>query len=109
VQLEDPNDLGDRRFVLAVVDVDPQQSIASQRTDDLLGQFDRAVLAFGIEQPGRGAAQRMKPRRPAATTATSAVRYWSASMIRSWAGSPSDGSRSGTVVSMSIDEHLVSG
>jgi hypothetical protein len=108
VQIEDPNDLVDRRLVLPIVDVDPQQPLGSQRSDDLFVQLDGSVLAIGVEQPGCQAAQRMKPRRPAAATATSAVRYWSASMIRSWAGSPSDDPRSITVVSISIDEHLVS-
>jgi hypothetical protein len=102
-QVKRPDDLDDRVLVLTVVDVDPQEALRTELPDDVLGQLDGAVLAIGVEQPGGQAAQRTRPRMPAATTAISAVAYWRTSIVRSCAGSASHDSGSVAAGSSSID------
>jgi hypothetical protein len=51
VQAQRPNHFIDGAFVFAVVDVDPQQAIAAERSDDVVGELDRAILSAGVEQP----------------------------------------------------------
>jgi hypothetical protein len=86
VETEGLDGLVDRRLPVEPVDVDPQQPLGSQGPDDVGAQLDATVVSVRVEQTGRSAVQRMKPRKPAAATATIAVRYCSASIVRSWAG-----------------------
>jgi hypothetical protein len=103
---ESLDDLLDRRLLVAAVDVDPQQALRSEGPDDVLAQLDATVMTVGVEQASRGVTQRMKPRKPAAATATMAVRYCSANIVRSWAGwSSHDAGRLGRD-SNSIDRDL---
>jgi hypothetical protein len=107
LEAQDPEYLIDRSLVVPVVDVDPQQALRAERPDDLVGQFDGSILSARIEQPDRWSTQWMKPSRPAAATATMAIRYCRASMIRSWAGSASHDSDGLLAGSNSIDSDLV--
>jgi hypothetical protein len=74
---------------LARIDVDPQEALGSQRPDDLLGQLDATVMGVRIEEADGEVAQCSALNRIAAPAATKATTYWSASIVRSWAGSAS--------------------
>lgn len=82
-----PGDLGESVIIVSTVKVDPEQLTLAEGTDGLVVQLDRAIQAARVEQTRGQPAQWISASRPAAATATKAVRYWSASIVRSAAGS----------------------
>ncbi|HET8786678.1 MAG TPA: hypothetical protein VFM38_13650 [Candidatus Limnocylindrales bacterium] len=74
-------------FVLARVDVDPQETLRTERPDDLLGQRDATIVGIRVEEADGDIAQCSALNRTAAATAMKATTYWSTSMVRSWVGS----------------------
>jgi hypothetical protein len=85
------------------IDIDPQQLAVTELRDIDLRQVDFTVVAVGIEEPGRDGVQRTRASSPAAITAMAAVRYCSASIARSEAGSASSIRNGLWVLSVSID------
>jgi hypothetical protein len=83
---EDRRDTLERPAVFTPVDVDPQELLGAERTDDLLVELDPTIVPVGIEQADGEFAQRTSASRIAAAAAMSAVTYWSASMPRSSVG-----------------------
>jgi hypothetical protein len=89
--------------VVAAVEIDPQELAVTKIRNVDIGQVDQSVMPVCVEQPGRGGTQLTWASRSAATTATTAVRYWRTSIARS-DGAASSRPRNGWgVLSVSID------
>jgi hypothetical protein len=98
---------GRQRFVIATIDVDPQELVFAELSDVDVTQFDRLVVAVRIEQPRGDRAQWRKASSAAAITAMTAIRYWRTSIARSDAGSASSIADGWCVLSVSIDVRVL--
>jgi hypothetical protein len=90
-------------FLVPRVDVDPQETLRTERPDDVFRELDTAVMRVRVEQADGDVTQCSALKRTAAATAMKATKYWSTSIVRSWAGSTSHDPRCLAAGSNSID------
>jgi hypothetical protein len=94
---------GTEVFVVAAVDVDPQELVLAELLDVDVGEVDLRVVPVGVEEPDGDLAQLTRASSAAAITAMTAMRYWRTSIDRSEVGSVSSIANGWCVLSVSID------